>query len=107
MPTEFGKNKDLVPLLDDYLGLRKPQLAVLVNSPWGSGKTWFIRNYMDYAKQKFASPVVNAPESSGDTPVFCYVSLFDITERKEIDAAILGQMLPVFFSEKVNKFRLC
>ncbi|MBD5416996.1 MAG: AAA family ATPase [Desulfovibrio sp.] len=77
MVANFGKNQMVADTLDAYLQQNKPRFAVQLQGKWGSGKTWFIRKYID-------------KKDIGNQP-FCYVSLFGIEQLKEIDSQILSQ----------------
>lgn len=76
MTANFGKNQGVANTLDTYLRQDKPRFAILLQGKWGSGKTWFIRNYIENNK--------------ADRHQFCYVSLFGITQLKEIDSQIIA-----------------
>lgn len=76
MTASFGKNQGVANTLDTYLQQDKPRFAILLQGKWGSGKTWFIRNYIEKNK-------------SGRYQ-FCYVSLFGINQLKEIDSQIIA-----------------
>lgn len=91
MGATFGKNQKVADTLDAYLQLEKPQFAVLLQGKWGSGKTWFIRNYIDKRKNE------NQP--------FCYVSLFGIEQLIEIDSQIIACCNPILSkAEGVSRF---
>lgn len=81
MTTNFGKNQEVANTLDTYLQQDKPRFSILLQGKWGSGKTWFIRNYIDSKKDKKYK--------------CCYVSLFDIEHLKEIDSQILAYCNPI------------
>lgn len=111
MSSEFGKNQATADALDSYLLLEKPEFAALITGNWGSGKTWFVEKYLEYAKAKEPGQVEKEVdqdqpdgEKTSDQPAFCYVSLFSITDSKEIDAALMTQMNPIFYSEKARFF---
>lgn len=103
MATDFGKNQATADALDTYRSLQKPQFAALINGKWGSGKTWFARKYLEYAQEKAKAEELlhgtENPQDASDAPAFCYVSLFDIIDSKEIDAAIMAAMNPLLFSK--------
>lgn len=89
--ANFGKNQRVADTLDTYLRLDKPQFAVLLQGKWGSGKTWFIREYI---KKK-----------SNDAQPFCYVSLFGIEQLIEIDSQIIACYNPILSkAECVTRF---
>lgn len=77
MPADFGKNQMVADTLDMYLRQDKPRFAILLQGKWGSGKTWFIRNYINNRNNE------NQP--------FCYVSLFGIEQLIEIDRQIIAR----------------
>lgn len=81
MTANFGKNQDVANTLDTYLLQEKPRFAILLQGKWGSGKTWFIRSFIDCKKDKKHK--------------YCYVSLFDIEQLKEIDSQILAYCNPI------------
>lgn len=47
-----NKNTHAVTILDNYIKISNPQFALLINSEWGTGKTWFIKNYFNSKKYK-------------------------------------------------------
>ena len=53
---DFGKNQSVADALDAYLELERPKFAALIDSPWGSGKTWFIRTYFEEKKNENRFP---------------------------------------------------
>lgn len=76
MTANFGKNQGVANTLDTYLQQDKPRFAILLQGKWGSGKTWFIREYIKY--------------NGNDAQQFCYMSLFGIEQLKEIDSKIIA-----------------
>ena len=40
-------NAHVVSILDDYIEINNHLFAILINSEWGTGKTWFIKNYFN------------------------------------------------------------
>ena len=63
--------------LKRYVQMENPQFAVLINGEWGTGKTWFVKNF--FATHDFQKK-------------FCYISLFGVESLKEIDAALIDQI---------------
>ncbi len=57
-----------------------PRYAVLVNGPWGVGKTYLIKKFLE---QRF-------PEKQGAV----YVSLYGLNDSDQIDAALLQALYP-------------
>lgn len=70
-------NKYTEQALERYVQMENPQFAVLINGEWGTGKTWFVKNF--FATHEFPKK-------------FCYISLFDIKSVREIDAALIEQI---------------
>lgn len=104
MESVFGKNQSVADALDAYLELERPQFAALIDSPWGSGKTWFIRKYFEEKRKKMDSLAEREINKNKEKPVFCYVSLFDITDAKEIDSSIIAQANPLFNSKNIKRW---
>lgn len=70
-------DENLEKNLDDYLNINKPDFAVMINGRWGTGKTYFIKQYMrKKRKQKFFF-----------TPT--YVSLYGIENEKMLERELL------------------
>ena len=70
-------NKYTEQALERYVQMENPQFAALISGEWGTGKTWFIKNF--FATHKL-------------TKKFCYISLFDIKSIEEIDTALIEQI---------------
>lgn len=104
MESVFGKNQSVADALDAYLQLERPQFAALIDSPWGSGKTWFIRKYFEEKRKKMDSLAEREINKNKEKPVFCYVSLFDISDAKEIDSSIIAQANPLFNSKNIKRW---
>ncbi len=103
---DFGKNQSVADALDAYLELKRPKFAALIDSPWGSGKTWFIRKYFEEKKKEIDSRSMPEKKAEQDKcePVFCYVSLFDIADAKDIDTSIIAQANPLFYSKNAKRW---
>lgn len=54
LPSE--NNQHVIRELDRYIALENPQFAVLINGEWGSGKTWFIRRYIENRQNESCPP---------------------------------------------------
>lgn len=73
-------NQHIGAYLDYYCGLSiSPEFAVLLRGNWGSGKSWFIRQYME--KNQEAE--------------FLYVSLYGVIGFHEIEDAFFAQLHPI------------
>ncbi|WP_170113410.1 P-loop NTPase fold protein [Ahniella affigens] len=82
----MNPNQHIKDFLSYYLSFQvPPQFAVLLDGPWGIGKTFFVKS------------IVNSP-SNGE-PKHVYVSLYGLTSFDEIDDAIFRSMYPVLESK--------
>ena len=79
-------NKHIQDYLDYYFdGKKNFEYAVLLNGAWGSGKTWFVKKYLE------------KKEDQGKK--ICYVSLNGITKTSLIDEAIFKSIHPILGSQ--------
>lgn len=102
---DFGINSATAEALNDYLALKRPEFAVLINGKWGCGKTWFIRKYFEEFEAKKQS-VVGATIDHNKPATYCYVSLFDVENTAEIDKAILASANPLLKAKDSSVGRL-
>lgn len=72
-----GVNKYTEQALERYVQMENPQFAALISGEWGTGKTWFVKNF--FATHEFSKK-------------FCYISLFDIKTLKDLDTALIEQI---------------
>lgn len=80
----MNKNNHIIDYLDYYLDLAKaPKYAVLLRGNWGSGKSWFIHEY-----------IKSKTENS-----FLYVSLYGVTSYAEIEEILFEQIHPFLASK--------
>ena len=63
--------------LDSYVRKDKPGYAVFIQGLWGSGKTFFIKNYKTKAKNK----------------ALCYISLFGVSNKSEFEFRLWKGMI--------------
>ena len=79
-------NKHIEEYFDYYFdGKKNFEYAVLLNGAWGSGKTWFIKKYLE--------------KKEDEKKKICYVSLNGITKTSDIDDAIFKSIHPVLGSK--------
>lgn len=79
-------NKHIEDYLDYYFdGNKNFEYAVLLNGAWGSGKTWFVKQYLE------------KKEDQGKK--ICYVSLNGISKTSMIDDAIFKSIHPILSSK--------
>jgi len=77
-------NKHIIQYLDYYTSLDiTPGYAVMLRGKWGSGKTWFIKDYISTKKKED----------------YLYVSLYGVTSYTEIEDAFFQQLHPVLASK--------
>lgn len=74
-------DENLEKNLDDYLSIRKPDFAVMITGRWGTGKTYFIKQYMRKKWNIF----------SWDKPI--YVSLYGVENEKMLERELLKRAL--------------
>ena len=80
-PGVVDRNQHVRDYLRYYLAFSNPPgFAVLLNGPWGIGKTFVIKNFVKLL---------------GETTRYIYVSLYGLRSADEIDDAILQSMYPV------------
>ncbi|CNI36133.1 KAP family P-loop domain [Yersinia rohdei] len=85
------KNDNIKEYLHYYLNLaHSPNFAVLINGPWGIGKTYLIKKYIN---QVF-----------GEAKKRCiYISLSGLTSSSDIDREILAELYPIL-KGRASKF---
>jgi KAP family P-loop domain len=66
-----------------WSGVKSPEYAVLLSGNWGSGKTWFIQNFL---------------ETHTDQGKCFYVSLYGVTAFEQIESEFFRQVHPVLSS---------
>ena len=82
------KNKEIMEFLEYYSNMTvPPQYAVMIKGKWGTGKTWFIENYIRML-------------GTGEKRVL-YVSLYGITAIQQIEDEFFRQLHPVLSSKSV------
>lgn len=78
------KNEHITAYLNYYVDLKKsPEFAVLLRGNWGSGKSWFIKQFI---------------QDKGNEN-FLYVSLYGVTSYTEIEDAFFEQLHPLLASK--------
>jgi hypothetical protein len=96
-----NSNKHIEEFLDYYLNVEQsPDYAVLITGCWGSGKTYFIRQYLE-GKGAAGKNVVKMFDWLTDCEkyVVVYVSLFGAKSREEMDKRVLEKLHPILSSE--------
>ena len=90
------KPEDITKTIDCYLELKKPDYAIMLTGGWGTGKTYFIKDYIVKSCQ---------PVSKNKNCI--YISLYGIDHESEIEKKLWLQIVQTFFREKENKTILC
>lgn len=96
-----NSNKHIEEFLDYYLNKEQsPDYAVLITGCWGSGKTYFIRKYLE-GKGAAGKDVVKTFDWLTDCEKYAvvYVSLFGAKNREEMDKRVLEKLHPILSSE--------
>src|ERR1700730_11793697 len=80
-------NKHAIDFLHNYTSPSSPfDYAVMITGPWGSGKTYLIKEFLDQRRK------------AGFTKDL-YVSLYGMTSTRQIDDAFFRQLHPVLSSK--------
>lgn len=87
-------NKHIEEFLDYYLNKEQsPDYAVLITGCWGSGKTYFIRQYLGDEKKEIKDFLTDCTKYT-----VIYVSLFGAKTREEMDERVLEKLHPILNS---------
>lgn len=79
-------NEHIRVFLDYYCGLTgSPEYAILIKGPWGSGKSRFIRGFLD--------------ELEGKGKKSLYVSLYGVSSIEDIESEFFRQLHPILASK--------
>lgn len=86
------KPEEITKLLDSYIEWDKPDYAIMLTGGWGTGKTYFIK---DYIERKHIVP---------HRRKIIYLSLYGIESESEIEKQVWLQIAQSSFS-RINKWR--
>lgn len=85
-------NKHIEEFLGYYCGLSQPpEYAVLIKGSWGSGKTHLVKRF-------FENYAAKLNEGNDKKPKHLYVSLYGMTNTREIEDAFFTQLHPLLAS---------
>lgn len=84
----MATNQHVRSFLDYYCAFPDPGYAVMLSGSWGSGKTWFIKKYME------------ADPENADK--FLYVSLYGVRSGADIEAQLFARLHPILASKGVK-----
>lgn len=93
----FKHNQEIIDILNDYLKIKKPGYAVLLKGPWGCGKTYFVKNWIENLK------IENNDDEQSFTLNPIYVSLYGMTKTSQIDDEIKRAISPILHSKAMRK----
>lgn len=89
-------NEDILNCLNDYLKVSKPGYAVLLKGPWGCGKTYFVKNWIETLKA----------EKNDNEQFFTlapiYVSLYGMTSTGQIEEELKRTISPILHSKAMK-----
>ena len=93
-----NSNKHIEEFLDYYLNVEQSlDYAVLITGCWGSGKTYFIRQYLGGNRKEVKEWLTDCEKY-----VVVYVSLFGAKSREEMDKRVLEALHPKLNSKIVK-----
>jgi hypothetical protein len=81
----MAKNQHVRDFLDHYCTLERPSWAVMLSGQWGSGKSWFINNYIEHHAK--------------DAERFIYISLNGIENFGQIESELFARLHPILGSK--------
>lgn len=82
--------------LNDYIYNVNIKYATLLNGAWGSGKTYFVKNYIDELEQKYLK------DKNNKKPI--YISLYGLSSISEIKNKILLSLIKKESIKKILPF---
>lgn len=74
--------------LNSYRQTDNADYAILISGSWGSGKTYFVKQFLD--------------EDQGNDKRHAYISLNGVSSKKDIDVLILQQLYPLLRNKGVK-----
>lgn len=90
MKNKYISEKEIIDELNDYLYNVNIKYAVLLNGSWGSGKTYFIKKYIESLEQKFEE-TKSTKNSIYKKPI--YISLYGVNSISEIKNKMLLSLI--------------
>ncbi len=82
--NKMEQNKHIDEYLKFYIENRNPGYAVMLTGRWGTGKTWYIKKFI---------------ESNSEANKFLYVPLFGLSNVREIEEKIFKLLHPIWGSQ--------
>ena len=87
--------EEIIASVKDYIRDPKAQYAVLIDSPWGSGKTYLYENYLLPAIESMTEPPVEEKTN-------IYISLYGISSIDALAKQLMTNFLITIKSKKAN-----
>lgn len=95
----MDSNQHISQYLESYLQtIEKPDFAVLITGGWGSGKTFFIKNFLGGEKKKIYEMLTDCERYT-----VLYISLFGVKNRYDIDEKIFNTLHPALDPAKLDR----
>lgn len=103
-------NSHIEEYLEYYCGLEyEPNYAVLINGMWGSGKTWFIKNFIKNHESIKKTEIIKRSkdqlwwygENKEKSAKILYISLYGVATFDDIENEMFKQLCPILSSEKM------
>lgn len=88
--TDEKPNKHIEAYLTTFLSMQKPEFAVMIEGPWGSGKSYFVQKFIEKYDQTNRSPYPTGKKATH----FCHVSLYGVEKTDEIDKRLFLALHP-------------
>jgi len=79
----------------DYVQTPQTDYAILITGPWGCGKTYFWKNVIE--------PELTSLQSSKHIQRILYVSLYGVSDAKDIDRSLFAQSYPGINRKSVGR----
>ncbi|MBU1218359.1 KAP family NTPase [Myxococcota bacterium] len=83
-----SNNQHVCNFLTYYCSLTSPEYAILIKGLWGTGKTWFIKNWFK--------------ELNKNEQEYIYISLYGITSIEDIENEFFRQLHPFLASKSMK-----
>ena len=87
--------EEIIAGVKDYIRDPKAQYAVLIDSPWGSGKTYLYKNYILPAIEAMTEPPV-------EEKINIYISLYGISSIDALAKQLMTNFLITIQNKKAN-----
>ena len=85
------KPDEITKLLDSYIEWEKPDYAIMLTGGWGTGKTFFIKDYIAKSRQ-----------SAGKRKKLIYLSLYGMASESEVERQLWLQISKPIFARIIK-----